>query len=126
MGTPSDNFELKAKVTAPSKSTMSTHTNRDSGTPTVSTPTNPDSGEPTVSTPTNPDSGEPLFLHIPADGTIETRSSDNISGQWRATKQIKMILGCLSIVSLMVAIDATILVSALPVSLAMTLSWIHR
>lgn len=37
---------------------------------------------------------------------------------WKATTQIKMTLVCLAIVSLAVALDATILVTALPVSQA--------
>lgn len=37
-------------------------------------------------------------------------------GDWTATTQIKLILICLSIISIVVALDATILVAALPVS----------
>jgi hypothetical protein len=66
-----------------------------------------------MSTPTDSDKVEPVFSA--AEATIETRTSNNNSEQWKASKQIKMILGCLSVVSIVVAIDATILVSALPV-----------
>lgn len=36
--------------------------------------------------------------------------------EWKATTQVKLIIGCLAAVSLVVALDATILVTALPVS----------
>lgn len=42
----------------------------------------------------------------------EAQTDDN----WKATTQIKLILICLAIVSIVVALDATILVAALPVS----------
>ncbi|KAF2195932.1 MFS general substrate transporter [Zopfia rhizophila CBS 207.26] len=47
--------------------------------------------------------------------TSPLRHESNEHGEWKASLQIKMILVCLSIVSLVVAIDATILVPALPV-----------
>jgi hypothetical protein len=67
-----------------------------------------------MSTPTGPEKVEPEFSA--SSGTIETRPSNHTPERWKASKQIKMILACLSLVSLVVAIDATILVSALPVS----------
>lgn len=44
------------------------------------------------------------------------QDASQIDGNWTATTQIKLILICLSIVSIVVALDATILVAALPVS----------
>src|SRR5579871_1776657 len=66
----------------------------------------------TMSKSTNLDNVEPIFSA--ANGAIDMESNNQNSEQWKASKQIKMILGCLSVVSLVVAIDATILVSALP------------
>lgn len=44
------------------------------------------------------------------------KDASESDGNWTATTQIKLILICLAIVSLVVALDATILVAALPVS----------
>jgi hypothetical protein len=70
----------------------------------------------TMSTPTNPNTSAAAFSS--SDGAIKQKSSDQNPERWRASKQIKMILACLSLVSFVVAIDATILVPALPVSFA--------
>lgn len=52
---------------------------------------------------------------VEEDGPLAPNASRS-DGNWKATMQIKLILVCLAIVSIVVALDATILVAALPVS----------
>jgi len=56
--------------------------------------------------------GEPTFS---ASDETKTNPSDHNPEKWRASKQVKMIMACLFLVCLIVAIDASILVPALPV-----------
>lgn len=62
--------------------------------------------------------------HDPSEAHSGTEQEDSLGqdtsqeeGNWTATTQIKLILVCLAIVSIVVALDATILVAALPVSI---------
>ena len=53
---------------------------------------------------------------LDAEETTIASDASQCDGDWKATNQIKWIVTCLSTVSIVVALDATILVAALPVS----------
>lgn len=53
--------------------------------------------------------------HTPRESSLDVEEEDDFVN-WKPGRQELMILGCLAIVSLVVALDGTVLVPVLPVS----------
>jgi len=66
------------------------------------------------STPTSTEHSAHEKLCVPVPGGVESAKSSQV--EWKPQKQEYLVMLTLSIISLMVALDATILVTVLPVS----------